>query len=88
VSRAGEAPAAPAQTSAAAEAVAVKGVKAATTRRPRAAVDTDRIIFLYTAGRMSLRQVAKEVGVSHVTVARRIVEKTGQLRAWRLPGET
>jgi DNA-binding Lrp family transcriptional regulator len=50
-------------------------------------VDVDRMVALYTDGRMTLRQVAKEVGVSHVTVARRITEKTGQLRSWRLPGE-
>ncbi len=80
MSRAGEAPA---QIKAAAAAVAVKPA----VRRPRAAVDVDRMVTLYTDGRMTLRQVAKEVGVSHVTVARRITEKTGQLRSWRLPGE-
>ncbi len=80
MSRAGVAPA---QIKATATGVAVKP----TVRRPRAEVDVDRIVALYTAGRMTLRQVAKVVGVSHVTVARRITEKTGQLRAWRLPGE-
>lgn len=80
MNRAGEVPA---QTAAAAASVAVKPVA----RRPRAEVDVDRIVALYTEGRMTLRQVASEVGVSHVTVARRINEKTGQLRRWRLPGE-
>lgn len=80
MNRAGEAPA---QTAAAADAVAAKPVA----RRPRSEVDVDRIVALYTEGRMTLRQVASEVGVSHVTVARRINEKTGQLRRWRLPGE-
>ena len=80
MNRAGEVPA---QTAAAAVTVAVKPIA----RRPRAEVDVDRMVALYTEGRMTLRQVASEVGVSHVTVARRINEKTGQLRAWRLPGE-
>jgi len=82
VSRAGEAPA---EQVPAAEAAAAG--RAITTRRPRAEVDVDRIVALYTDGRMTLRQVARVVGVSHVTVARRINEKTGQLRGWRLPGE-
>jgi len=68
-----------------AEAVA-KAVKSSGRGR-RADVDVDKIVALYTDGRMTLRQVAKVVGVSHVTVARRLYEKTGQLRTWRLPGE-
>ena len=55
--------------------------------RPRAKVDTARMLKLYRDKKMSVRQVAGLLGVSHVTVARRIAEETGQLRAWRLPGE-
>ncbi len=55
--------------------------------RPRVDVDTSRILKLYNDDKMSVRQVASVVGISHATVARRIAEKTGQLRAWRLPGE-
>jgi hypothetical protein len=56
-------------------------------RRPRVSVDADRIVELYVDNKMTLREIAKEVGVSHVTVARIITEITGQLRAWRMPGE-
>ena len=55
--------------------------------RPRVKVDTARMLKLYRDKKMSVRQVANLLGVSHVTVARRIAEETGQLRAWRLPGE-
>ncbi len=55
--------------------------------RPRAKVDTGKILALYQDKKLSVRQVAGLVGVSHTTVARRIAEETGQLRAWRLPGE-
>ncbi len=55
--------------------------------RPRAEVDTDKILKLYIDKRLTLRQVSRAVGVSHTTVAKRIAEKTGQLRTWRLPGE-
>lgn len=55
--------------------------------RPRVEVDIDKILTLYIDKKMSVRKVAKVVGVSHVTVARRIVEKKGQLRTWRMPGE-
>ena len=55
--------------------------------RPKAAVDTDKILKLYIEKRLTLRQISRIVGVSHTTVAKRIAEETGQLRAWRLPGE-
>ena len=55
--------------------------------RPRVAVDVKQILNLYLEKKMSVRQVAREVGVSHVTVARRITEETGHLRSWRMPGE-
>ena len=57
-------------------------------RRPRVSVDADRIVGFYVDNKMTLREIAKEVGVSHVTVARIITEITGQLRAWRMPGES
>ena len=56
-------------------------------RRPMAGVDVDNLVSLYVDQKMTLRQVAKKVGLSHVTVARRVTEKTGQLRSWRMPGE-
>jgi len=55
--------------------------------RPRTEVDIDKILTLYIDRKMSVREVAKVIGVSHVTVARRIAEKKGQLRSWRMPGE-
>ena len=55
--------------------------------RPRAAVDTDKILKLYIDKRLTLRQISRITGVSHTTVAKRIAEETGQLRSWRLPGE-
>lgn len=55
--------------------------------RPRVKVDTGKILALYQDKKLSVRQVAGLVGVSHTTVARRITEETGQLRTWRLPGE-
>jgi DNA invertase Pin-like site-specific DNA recombinase len=58
------------------------------TGRPRADVDIERILSLYLEDRMSVRKVARVMGISHTTVARRIVEEKGYLRAWRMPGET
>ena len=55
--------------------------------RPKAVVDTDKILKLYIDKRLTLRQISRVVGVSHTTVAKRIAEQTGQLRSWRLPGE-
>ncbi len=55
--------------------------------RPKAEVDTEKILKLYVDKRLTLRQIARVVGVSHTTVAKRIAEETGQLRTWRLPGE-
>lgn len=55
--------------------------------RPRLDIDTGLIVKLYLEERLSVRDVARRVGVSHVTVARRIIEEKGQLRAWRMPGE-
>jgi len=55
--------------------------------RPRAELDIELLLKLYLEQRMTVRQVAKEVGVSHATVARRIAEEIGELRAWRMPGE-
>ncbi len=57
------------------------------TGRPRANVDVDKILKLYLEEKLSVRQVAEEMGVSHATVARRIAEEKGQLRSWRMPGE-
>ncbi len=55
--------------------------------RPRKKVDVKKILQLYLVEKMSVRQVAAEVGVSHDTVVRRIRENYGPLRQWRLPGE-
>ncbi len=55
--------------------------------RPRTKVDIDKILKLYLEKRFTVRQIARVVGVSHTTVARRIAEQTGQLRTWRMPGE-
>lgn len=55
--------------------------------RPRVDLDVGKMLRLYVDEKKSVRQVAAEMGVSHVTVARRIAEKTGQLRSWRMPGE-
>lgn len=55
--------------------------------RPRKNVDVERIIYLYTKRKMSVRQVAHEVGVSHDTVVRRLEEAGIRLRRWMLPGE-
>ncbi len=62
-------------------------VKKPGSRRPRVSVDVDKIVELYVDNKMTLREISKEVGVSHVTVARIITDITGQLRAWRMPGE-
>ncbi len=66
---------------------AKNAVKYARQGRPKVKVDTARMLRLYRDKKMSVRQVASVLGVSHVTVARRIAEETGQLRTWRLPGE-
>ena len=55
--------------------------------RPPADLDVNKIIQLYTEKRLTVRQIADEMGVSHTTVARRIAENNGHLRTWRLPGE-
>ena len=55
--------------------------------RPRADVDVEKILSLYIEERKSVRDVAREMGISHATVARRITEEKGYLRAWRMPGE-
>jgi len=55
--------------------------------RPRVDLDLNKVLRLYVDEKKSVRQVAAEMGVSHVTIARRIAEKTGQLRSWRMPGE-
>ena len=55
--------------------------------RPRVDVDINKILKLYVEKRFTVRQVARVVGVSHTTVARRIAEEKGQLRSWRMPGE-
>ena len=57
------------------------------TGRPRVDLDINKALRLYVDEKKSLRQVAAETGVSHVTIARRVSEKTGQLRSWRMPGE-
>ena len=69
------------------KAQAKTAVKSERLGRPRVKVDTARMLKLYRDKKMSVRQVAGLLGVSHVTVARRIAEETGQLRTWRLPGE-
>lgn len=55
--------------------------------RPRADLDHKKILKLYIDNRFSVREVARVMGVSHTTIARRIAEENGQLRAWRLPEE-
>lgn len=64
-----------------------RSVKKPGSRRPRVSVDVDKIVELYVDNKMTLRDISKEVGVSHVTVARIITDMIGQLRAWRMPGE-
>jgi len=55
--------------------------------RPRKKVDVGLIIELYTRKGLSVRKVARVVGVSHDTVARRLEEAGIKLRKWMLPEE-
>lgn len=55
--------------------------------RPRKNVDVSKILHLYVDKKMSVRQVADVVGVSHDTVVRRLEEEGISLRKWMLPGE-
>lgn len=56
--------------------------------RPKLPVDIDETLRLYHVSQMTVREVAGILGVSPNTVARRITENNGQLRSWRLPGES
>ena len=55
--------------------------------RPRMQLDVEKMLDLYINQKMSVRQVALKMGASHDTVARRIIEKKGTLRKWRVPGD-
>ncbi len=55
--------------------------------RPRIEIDIDKAVELYINKKLSVRKVAEKMGVSHDTIARRIIEKKGTLRKWRMPGE-
>lgn len=56
--------------------------------RPRKKVDVKRIVQLYVNENMSVRQVAKIVGVSHDTVVNRLEEEGIPLRKWMIPGRS
>jgi len=55
--------------------------------RPRMQLDVEKMLDLYINKKMSVRQVALKMGVSHDTVAKRIIEKKGTLRKWHMPGD-
>jgi transcriptional regulator of aromatic amino acid metabolism len=55
--------------------------------RPRKELDIEEMLDLYINKNNSVRQVALKMGVSHDTIAKRIVEKIGTLRKWHMPGD-
>lgn len=55
--------------------------------RPKVDIDVREMIRLYVDEKMSIREVADQLGVSHATVARRLIQSDVQLRGWRMPGE-
>jgi DNA-directed RNA polymerase specialized sigma24 family protein len=56
--------------------------------RPKLPVDVNKTLNMYRVGQMTVREVAGIMGVSPNTIARRITDNNGQLRGWRLPGES
>ncbi len=55
--------------------------------RPRKELDIEEMLDLYINKKYSVRQVALKMGVSHDTIAKRIIEKKGTLRKWLMPGD-
>lgn len=55
--------------------------------RPRKKLDVERIVYLYTVKKMSVREIGPLVGASHDTVIRRLRDAGVTPRRWLMPGE-